>query len=289
MKQKEAAVVFITGQSNAHAHAQLLSKEERITVPLKNVFSLDRAENQSFDVTELVWKGYTTSGKNLGESQDHTASMAYYLARRWQSAIDSGKPLPDLYIVQMSIGSQGIVNGMWNPEYPEKLIPGALGTVDISLYRLAEKIFPLVCDSLKKDGKEFQTIGWHWLGSEQDLVENVSSSEKLTEYYDTFFENMYSFVGVECPVYLYKLYSQRQCEACNVSAEALDIINLQFENQCNKHKNSSIVDLADCPNWDENVETLGVFSPDLIHYCSASQKWFADRFFDEVSTVIYKI
>ena len=41
MKNK-AAVLFISGQSNAHAHIQFLAEEDKIIQPLKNVFSLDR-------------------------------------------------------------------------------------------------------------------------------------------------------------------------------------------------------------------------------------------------------
>ena len=74
--ETKAAVVFVSGQSNAHAHGQFLAPEDRIAVPLKNVFSLDRKENQSFDITDVVWSGYTTAGKNLGESQDHTCCLA---------------------------------------------------------------------------------------------------------------------------------------------------------------------------------------------------------------------
>ena len=79
-KDTQAAVVFIHGQSNAHAHGQKLPEEDRITEPMTHVFSLDRDPNQSFDITDVVWSGFTTAGKNLGESQDHTASFAYHLA-----------------------------------------------------------------------------------------------------------------------------------------------------------------------------------------------------------------
>ena len=60
--ETKAAVVFVSGQSNAHAHGQFLAPEDRITVPLKNVFSLDRDPNQSFAITDVVWSGYTTAG-----------------------------------------------------------------------------------------------------------------------------------------------------------------------------------------------------------------------------------
>ena len=106
--QENVAVLFISGQSNAHAHGQLLKESDYIVNPLKNVFSLDRDPNQSFVITDVVWSGFTTQGKNLGETQDNTYSFAYFFAKLWQNAIDCGAMnLPDLYIVQVSVGSQG--------------------------------------------------------------------------------------------------------------------------------------------------------------------------------------
>lgn len=282
MNRKKAALVFITGQSNAHAHAQPLSEQDRITLPLKNVFSLDRKENQSFDISDVKWSGFTTQGKNLGESQDNTACFAYYLAKRWQNAIDKGENLPDLYIVQMSIGGQGIVNGMWNPDLPQCLISGSLDSVNISLYHLAKKIFPLVRKNLNDNGIDSQVIGWHWLGSEQDLFDDESEIAELTSRYDNFFSDMISFIGCECPTYLYKIYSKRQCDACRKNENSLDIINAQFVHQCQLHDDFKIVDLANSPLFDDKKDDMGIFCPDLIHYRAETQKWFADSFFDEV-------
>ena len=80
-RDTKAAVLFINGQSNATAHQQFLSEEDRILTPMKNVFGLDRNPNQSFDITDVTWSGWTSMGKNLGESQDHTASLAYFVAK----------------------------------------------------------------------------------------------------------------------------------------------------------------------------------------------------------------
>ena len=96
-----AAVLFISGQSNAHAHGRFMAEEDRIVETMKNVFSLDRTPNRSFDITDVVWSGYTTAGKNLGESQDHTYTLASFVAKYWQKSIDEGEKLPDLYIVQI--------------------------------------------------------------------------------------------------------------------------------------------------------------------------------------------
>ena len=282
MKFKKAAVVFITGQSNAHAHGQYLPEQERITVPMKNVFALDREQNQSFELEDVVWSGFTTQGKNIGEWQDYTASLAYYLAVRWQDAIDAGGNLPDLYIVQMSIGSQGIINGMWNPDWPKAMEPGTLDVVNISLYPFAQKIFPMVLDNLHCQGLEPEVIGWHWLGSEQEVCNGAYEREDFESRYDSFFNGMLSFIGTDCPTYLYKLYFQKYCEANNIPPYAVDKINQQFERQCHHHRNMQIVRAEDCPNWDENHPNWGIFCFDNGHYLASTQEWFADQFFQKV-------
>ena len=130
------AVFILLGQSNAVGHGIPMAETERITVPLKNVFGLHRKDNQSFDIKELIWRGYESGGMNLAEEQDHTYSVANCLAELWQDEIDGGNPdgLPDLYIVHIAIGAQGVTEGyMWYPEREPVLVPGKLGTVNISL------------------------------------------------------------------------------------------------------------------------------------------------------------
>lgn len=283
MKFKKAAVVFITGQSNAHAHGQYLPESERITVPMKNVFALDREQNQSFELEDVVWSGFTTQGKNIGEWQDYTASLAYHLAVRWQNAIDQGKSLPDLYIVQMSIGSQGIINGMWNPDWPKSMKPGTLDVVDISLFPFAQKMFPLALQNLKNQGLEPEVIGWHWLGSEQDTTKEAYARADFSQRYDSFFDEMLSFIGCNCPTYLYKLYFQKCCEANGDPAWSVDRINQEFERQCVRHKNMQIVDVQNCPYWDGNHPHWGVFCFDNGHYLPPVHQWFADGFFKTVT------
>lgn len=84
------AVFILLGQSNAVGHGIPMAPEDRIEQPLKNVFGLHRDENQSFDVEKLTWSGYTSDGMNLGETQDHTYSVANCLASQWQKKIDDG-------------------------------------------------------------------------------------------------------------------------------------------------------------------------------------------------------
>ena len=48
---------MLFGQSNAVGHAVPMKEEDRIRVPLRNVYGLSRERNQSYDNPELYWSG----------------------------------------------------------------------------------------------------------------------------------------------------------------------------------------------------------------------------------------
>lgn len=286
LKKADAALVFVTGQSNAHAHAQFLSEKQRITIPLQHVFSLDRNPNQIRYPQKLEWSGFTSSGKNLAEAQDHTASFAYYLARQWEHAINNGHNLPPLYIVQLSIGAQGIVNGMWNPEWPDRFISGPLGIVDIALYSYAQTLFPLVADDLSHRFASPIAIGLHWFGSEQDGIEESSTrrgfqTPDFQARYDTFFDGLMNAVTLPCPLYLYKNVNFNQAPADFVKAKGVCSVNSALERQALRFPNAAMV-TPECSTLWNAEKNNGIFADDLVHYTAATQEWFANRFFIEV-------
>jgi len=281
-KDTKAAVLFINGQSNATAHQQFLAEEDRVYEPLKNVFSLDRNPNQSFDIDDVVWSGWTSMGKNLGESQDHTASLAYFVAKKWQAAIDEGKNLPDLYIVQISIGSQGIINGMWNRDKEPIIKPGILGETDISLLPLALHINKLVMKNLTDAGKNPEVIGWHWLGCEQEVWNEAYLREDFCERYDYHFDVMRESMGGDVPTYLYKIVVRGGLERYNLPLESENIINDEIARQAGRF-GAKLVEPRECPYWDaEDKMCYGVLASDRAHYVPKVQEWFADKFLGEI-------
>lgn len=276
MKTKKA-VVFISGQSNAHAHGQVIPEKDRITQPLSNVFSLDRDPNQSFDINRVVWSGFTTAGKNLGETQDHTCSFGYYLAKMWQAAIDNGAALPDLYIVQISIGSQGIINGMWNQNKAKILVPGPLGVADIALFPLAQHIYQLVM----RDLQDPLLLGFHWLGSEQEIWKEAYKSPELDERYNHFFDTMLSAIGAPCPVYFYETYLTLFCRHYGLPEEAAVGVNAAIYRQAER-LGAKVVCARNSPFWNSDAPGYGIFAPDNGHYTAQVQSWFAQQFYDEI-------
>lgn len=281
-KDTKAAVLFINGQSNATAHQQFLLEEDKILTPMKNVFGLDRNPNQSFDITDVTWSGWTSMGKNLGETQDHTASLAYFVAKKWQAAIDEGKDLPDLYIVQLSIGSQGIINGMWNRDKELIIKPGRHGEADISLLPLALHINKLVMKNLTDAGKNPEVIGWHWIGCEQEMWYEAYLREDFGERYDYHFDVMRESMGGDVPTYLYKTCIRSALEKNNLSLVIEDNINNELVRQAGRF-GAKLVDARKSPYWDENDNLCyGVLASDRAHYVSKVQEWFADEFLGEI-------
>ena len=281
-KDTKAAVVFLSGQSNATAHQQFLVEEDKVLVPMKNVFGLDRNPNQSFDISDVVWSGWTSSGKNLGETQDHTASLAYFVAKKWQAAIDEGKNLPDLYIVQLSVGSQGIINGMWNRDKERVIKPGILGEADISLLPLALYIQSLALKNLRESGKNPEVIGWHWLGCEQEVWYEAYLREDFKERYDYHFDVMRKSMGGDVPTYLYKVVVRGGLERFELPLEAENYINAEIERQANRF-GAKLIDPRNSPYWDSNDNLCyGILASDRAHYVPKLQEGFADEFMGDV-------
>ena len=281
-KDTPAAVLFISGQSNATAHQQYLAEEDKILTPLANVFSLDRDPNQSLDIEDVVWSGWTSGGKNLGENQDHTASLAYFVAKKWQAAIDEGKDLPDLYIVQISIGSQGIINGMWNRDKEPIIKPGILGEADISLLPLALHIQKLALKNLRDAGKNPEVIGWHWLGCEQEVWHEAYHRDDFRERYDYHFDVMRNSMGGDIPIYLYKIVVRGGLERFNLPLEAEDIINEEIVRQAER-LGAVLTDVRESPYWDASDNLYyGVLASDRAHYVPKVQEWLADEFLGEI-------
>lgn len=287
MKNNKAAVFILLGQSNAVGHAIPMDDKDKICTPLKNVYGLKRETNQTFENKELYWSGYTSDGMNLAEEQDHTYSVANCLARMWQDEIDAGnkRNLPDLYIVHIAIGAQGVTEGyMWNPNYEKKIIPGKLGTVDIALTPFTNHILSMLKDSFDKMGKTFEVFGMHWRGSESDAFatwEELKNNAKNTHYemFDSFFKS----IGREVPVILHYRVSFKWCEEKDPGGEHLKkvhYLNQVFDELSREHKNMSVFDVRKAPFYNPDVREDGIFSDDAIHYAPHTNRWVAEQIFN---------
>ncbi len=288
VKQK-CALFILFGQSNAVGHDLPMRECDKIIKPMKNVFGLRRDKNQSFDINRIEWSGYTSAGMNLGESQDNTYSIANCLAALWQSKIDNGGILPDLYIIHIAVGAQGISSGFaWNPEKEKRLVPGELGRVSISLYPFAMHILSLADKSFKQSGREYDIIGIHWRGGENDATVPLDSLRgSLENIYEKFFADMEKAVGKAPPIILHRLICDKAIAELNkgkepaIGTESMDFINRLFESASEKHSNISVFDIRSCPLYDKNADNYGVFKDDNIHFTENVNKWTSKEILKE--------
>ena len=286
MKHTDAVVFMLFGQSNAVGHILPMRQEDKILEPMKNVFGLSRTLNQSFDNPELHWTGYTSFDMNLAETQDDTYSIANCLARIWQDAVDGGAGLPDLHIVHIAIGAQGIMDKyMWYPDREKKLIPGPLGTVDISMYPLSLHVLSLLKDSFQKLGKTYEIMGMHWLGGAEDISEPVENlNAALDDIYLRMFKEMREAVGMRLPITLHKLNCPDRAMDMDPSGNGLKrmyFISGEFEYLSRICEDVYVFDNTWISHYNPHVRGNGIYQDiDVVHHTEETNRWIAQWIFD---------
>ena len=296
MQKDKAAVFILLGQSNAVGHATPMKEEDKILTPMKNVFGLSRDFNQSIDTAVLKWSGYTSFGMNLAEEQDNTYSLANCLAKLWQNEIDSGNPhnLPDLYIVQIAIGAQGVTEGyMWHPDYEKILIPGVLGKVKIALTPFTNHILSLLKDSFDKRNTDFEVFGLHWRGSENDSSATWECLETTAKkIHAELFDGFCKSIGKKVPVILHRRVAHDRCMDFDPSGESLKklhYINKIFDELSEENDNISVFDVREnCPYYIPEVRGNGLFLDDVVHFTPEVNQWVSEGILNEYKKTLDK-
>jgi hypothetical protein len=256
-----------------------MEEKDIIREPLKNVFGLNREPNQSFDTEKLKFTGYTSFGMNLAETQDNTYSVANCLAKRWQNDIDNGVLLPDLYIIHIAIGSQGVY-GMWSPHRQKKLIPGKLGDCDVSMYPLAIHVLTLMKKHFEENELEPDYVGIHWRGGEQETWQHTSRLEgRLKNDYLTIFNGLRQTLECDAPIVLHRMPFVQVMKNADPSGKCLDsmnYINGLFYEMAQELPNTRVFDVRECPFYDENTWDCNIFRWDLIHYLGKTNDWVSE-------------
>ncbi len=277
-----APILIVLGQSNAHAHATHLPENEIIREPMRNVFGLSREYNQAFGLSDVKWTGFTTGGMNLGEIQDDTCCLANYFATMWQNAIDNGAELPDLYVIQISIGAQGIAQfefrgwNMWYAMREPIIKPGKLWECDISLYPLTTEILSLATMNLIAAGKRPQVIGLHWNQWETEALSGSRALNEAKANYENLFWGLFTALGSDqsgknIPLYLYRPLSE------DYEPSRLERINDIFEGFTKKYADCRIIDLRETPLYNDTPRTHGIFQKDGLHYLPEAHRKFAEK------------
>ena len=272
----KAAIFMLFGQSNATGHGVPMSEEDIIKEPLQNVWGLNREPNQSFDTERLKFSRYTSYGMNLAENQDNTYSVANCLAKNWQKEIDNGTPLPDLYVIQISIGGQGVF-GMWSPDREKKLIPGKLSDVNISMYPLSIHILKLLRKHLDDCQIEPDFVGLHWRGGEQEFwqhINNLRNEDRLKNLYKRMIDGWRNALGYDFPVIMHKLNFEFILRGLEDGKHipSMNFINEVYSDLCNELPSVSMLDTLNAPHY--NPESgYSLFLGDMLHYNPATNDW----------------
>ena len=268
-------VLFVFGQSNAHASGVVLPEEERITTPMKHVLTLPRAENQAYSPHPVVGRGCTSAGTKLGEPQDHTACFPTEYARLWEERAERDG-LADLYIVRISIGAEGVTEGqMWHPLHPRRMIPGPRGTADIALFPFSCDVIRRALDDLRSSGMEPVVLGLHWFGTEEETGVPVEKLDVLPVLHRVLIRGWREAAGCRVPVVLWKLRCTDRSASMGEDPRCIETINACFDTLSLTEADVCTADPRDCPAYDPGDYFNNGLYADGCHLSASTNRWMA--------------
>lgn len=287
-QENDAPILVVLGQSNAYGHGTSLPNNLRNTVGFSNVKGLDRRTHNSVGISNVIWSNYKTQGYLIGYSMDNTYNVIGEFSRMWQNEIDKGTNLPDLYVIHIGAGSQGIAEiekSNCNNWWPGKAY---------SLYPLTNVILDKAIKNLRSQGRNSRIIGIHWnqweteVWTGSDLALGGNNAQAITgalSNYTNLFNGFFNTLKTRhIPIYLYYPRSgvYRNSKGMIKITETLQtLVDTNEENDTN----FKFIDAAHSPYWNASnwtVEkanaspaTFGIFQGDNVHYNGQVQKWFA--------------
>jgi hypothetical protein len=217
----EVCLILHSGQSNSEAVA---AQAGTYPSSYPNVRGLSAASNLSVSLSDVTWSNWTNSPVNfsLGR-QGYAANLTNILHEfnaQWQTAINGGQSLPDLYCVHIpwsgeGIGAasdayttnsiyngsnQGSATSLWNVLARESSIAGT----PLSIYDLAyfqQYIVQMAIRNLiKTTGKSVRFLGYVWVQGEQDSKVLVNAQAYQREF-GIILNSINSAAGTKVPFY----------------------------------------------------------------------------------------
>ena len=146
-------------------------------------------------------------------------------------------------------------------------------------YINCKHIFSLLDDSFTKKGREYEIIGIHWRGGEEDVAAEAEYlSQNLESIYTRIFNEFDSILG-NPPIILHRLVcydrmnekdpTGKRLEKMNYINEVFDILQSRFEN-------ISVFDVRNAPQFVPDVRCNGLFIGDAVHFTPQVNMWVAD-------------
>lgn len=250
----DVILIFIMGQSNAKGRAN----EEATPFTATNVFCLP-LDGDSFIPFDNTNRLYSYS---LGSTTDTRYSPSYAIAKGWQDRINDGESLPDLYIVGVAKGGQGLdpsVSASTRAWSSKGLLPGK--SVDA---------FKISLRTLHTLGKSVYFAGTFWLQGERDSNDDVSASN-----YGANFSALYQLwkdtIGTDHFIWFTKLTN-------NATTENTIKINNAFTDFADYAQSR-----AGAYVFDASQSGISPFTtPDNIHYNEAALNWMGDIIINQI-------
>ncbi|MGW2545089.1 galactose-binding domain-containing protein [Kitasatospora sp. NPDC001574] len=309
----DAPVLIVLGQSNAEGwYADLDATDKAKCQSLNRVKGLNRTNNRAAGATSATWSQYTCVGNNLGEEEGGglNYNVASATALRWQRATESGTVLPDLNVIHIAWGSQGIQQNdtiwgkaLWWPDRDptdvESLFPLAMNTITNGLRALREA------------GKQPRVIGIHWNQWEAEASNGTTISvSNVQQAFLKVFDPLRTISGApDAPFFLYRPRSagynktstlQAKDALVNIAGtapykllDARDATALTFSaDHMTSQPGSYLYTLRDKTEEQIAATAWGTSSPgnnfgiftDSKHYTADVHKWFADQQWKTVFT-----
>jgi hypothetical protein len=280
-KKGDVAVFFAMGQSNSVSRSFLSIGSDQVNVPLANVHIARANKNMNYKNATMNWEAFSTNvkgnvmGKDSSLNRDETqsdklANSPAYIARQWQNAKDNGHSLPDLYIVHVAIGGQGIscalkTNNDWCIDKDQNAVS--------SLYWLSRALIQRTLTSLRAAGHRPRIVGVDWDQWESDADSSVAAKD-YGQNIKGLINGLSAAAGVPLPVWLHQP-NQNKSGAHNTAAISSHIHQL-IQSDPKRYK---LID----PVTQGGMKQSGLFNADGIHYKEAVQKWMALKIWDEIA------
>ncbi|MGW2545384.1 galactose-binding domain-containing protein, partial [Kitasatospora sp. NPDC001574] len=292
----DVPVLIVLGQSNAEGWGAPLDTADKTKCQsLNRVKGLNRTNNRVAGATSATWSPYTCKGNNLGQehgtglNSGFNYNVASATALRWQRATEAGTALPDLNVIHVAWGSQGVLeteygaNNRWypgrDPNDVESLFPLAMNTITNGLR------------ALEAAGKQPRIIGIHWNQWEAEAKNAGTTVDGLQEAFLKVLNPLRTITGdTGAPIFLYQPRSRFYVaqfgeQRTQVVTEAMTTL---IGEQPAPHP-YRMLDAANAttatgtPLYNPNISNYGIYT-DGVHYTGDVHKWFTDQQWKTVFT-----
>ena len=174
---------------------------------------------------------------------------------------------------------------MWYPDREKCLKPGVLGKADISLYPFSRHILSLLKDSFDKKHTDFDIMGLHWRGGEEDTSVQVDLLQgTLEKLYTRMIKDFREDVGKDFPFVFHTIECKsrlRLNDPTGRQTESMNYINSVFRSLSEQFENVSVFNPETLSVYDADAENSGLYEADLVHFTKEANRLTALRILED--------